>query len=124
ALGHVARDFGVAEELAVLVAEGGHDDVRPEARAVLSHAPAVVFVAAFALGGRELAVVGVRGRLRRVEDRKMFSDHLARFVALDAARALVPRRDVALRVEEEDRVVPDALDERSELLIADGLHRR
>src|SRR5688572_27404434 len=48
----------------------------------------------------------------------MLADDLVGAVALDALRAKVPRDDAAARVEHEDRVVPHALDEEPECLLA------
>src|SRR5204862_363481 len=49
----VAGDFGKADELAFRIADGVDDGIRPEARAVLAHAPAFALVAAFARGDRQ-----------------------------------------------------------------------
>ncbi len=46
ALGQVAGDLREADERAVGVAQGGDDDVGPEQRAVLAHAPALLLEAA------------------------------------------------------------------------------
>jgi len=45
ARGHVARHLRVAAQLAVLGPQRRDDDVRPEARSVLAHAPSLVLVA-------------------------------------------------------------------------------
>ena len=42
ALGHVARDLGETAQLAVRRMKHGQRDVRPEERAVLAHAPALI----------------------------------------------------------------------------------
>src|SRR5688500_5671545 len=111
ALGKVARDLREAEQLAVVVAQRGDHHVRPEARAVLAHAPALVLEAPFGHRGAQL-VVGpalVHG-VARIEGGKVPADDLARAVALDALGAGVPGHDVALAVEHEYRVVPGLLD--------------
>src|SRR3546814_1989320 len=53
-LGEVARGLGKTTQGAVLVADGGDDDVGPEQGAVLALAPAFLLVAALALGDLEL----------------------------------------------------------------------
>jgi hypothetical protein len=115
ALGEVARDFRKAAQHAVFVVQRADDDVGPEARAVGAHAPALVLEPPQARGlpqldGRPIAVA----RLLRIEIREMLADDLVGLVALDALGALVPGLDDPLRVEDEDRVVLDALDERLE----------
>ena len=56
--------------------------------------------------------------LRRVERREMLADDFARGVALDPLRPFVPGGDVPVRVEQENRVVPDAFDQQPEALFA------
>src|SRR5205823_1674751 len=110
-LGDVARDLGEpAQRAAALVAQGGDRIARVEAAAVLADAPA--FVAVRAALGRLGQVPGRLARgdvLRRVERRAGLADDLRLVVPLDALRAGVPRRDVALRVEAEHRVILHAV---------------
>ena len=54
--------------------------------------------------------------LRRIERREVLPDDLLGRVALDSLRTGVPGCDTAIRIEHEDRVVPDAIDENLELL--------
>jgi hypothetical protein len=91
AVGEIARDLGETEVTAVLVAQRRDHDIRPEARAVLAHAPAFVLEAA--LGERDLQLVlgpAALERLARVEDREMAPDDLFFGVALEVPRAKVP----------------------------------
>src|SRR6185503_12124894 len=105
------------EELAVLVPQGGDDDVRPEVRAVLAHAPALLLVASVALGDAQLLGGVVAGDVRLgVEGREVLADDLLVGVALQPPRAGVPGQDVAVAVEQEDRVVDHRLDEQAELV--------
>src|SRR4051812_32649493 len=52
-LGHVARDLGEADQLAVFVADGVEHCIRPEARTVLADAPSLGFVPPGLARGRE-----------------------------------------------------------------------
>lgn len=86
-LGEVSRHLGEPDQLAVLVAKRRDDDVGPEARAVLPHAPA--FILEPAQSGRVLELLGrLAGRDvgrrvgRRIEGREVPSDDLVRLVAL------------------------------------------
>ena len=77
------------------VAQRRDDDVRPEARAVLADAPALVLEASVL---RRLAQLELREMLGdvfgRVEDREVLADDLVGAVALDALGAGVPAQDV------------------------------
>ena len=119
ALGDVARDLGEADDLAAIVADGIDDDMRPEAAAVLAHAPAFLLEAALAPGGVErLLRLAVAAVLLGVELREVAADDLVRQVALDPLRAGIPVGHAAFGVEHVDRVVGDALHQQAELLLA------
>jgi hypothetical protein len=112
AVGEIARDLRETEQLAGLVAQRGDGDARPEARAVLAHAPALVLEAA--LGGRGLELVlrpAAVDRLAGVEGGEVPADDFLGGVALDALRALVPAHHPPLGVEEEDRIVLRLIDD-------------
>src|SRR5262245_2578074 len=100
------RDLGEADELAALVADRVDDDERPEAAAVLAHTPAFGFGPTIARRGLQR-----RGRhpgravLVAVEHAEMLPEDLVRRIALDAPGAGIPRRDDAVGVELEDRIV-------------------
>jgi hypothetical protein len=122
ALGEVAGDLREAPQRAVGVAQRGDDDVRPEQRAVLADAPALVLEAPELGRALELDLgPAARIRLGRVEHREVLADDLGSRVALDAPRAGVPRQHVAGGAQHEDGVVGHALDERAEELRLDGL---
>ena len=112
ALGHVAGDLGEADHRAVAVAHGVEHGERPEAGAVLAHAPALGLGAAVAAGG-------LQGRLGPAEaavllgeeEGEVLADHLLGLVALEPARAGVPTGDPAARVDEVDGVVHHRLHE-------------
>ena len=115
---HVARQLGEAAQPAACVAQRRDHHVGPEAAAVLAHAPAFGVEAAFALCAVEalLRLAGVTV-LGRIEQRDRPADDLACAVALDALRALVPAEDAPAAVDQEDRVVRDALHQQPELLV-------
>src|SRR5690242_8277781 len=68
ALGVVARDLGKTLELARATTQSRHQDIGPEARAILAHAPALFRVAAVASRlPQHLGRVPACALLRRVE---------------------------------------------------------
>ena len=93
--------------------------MRPEAAAVLAHAPTFLFKAARVPDGiKRLLRLACRLVFVGVEAREMTADDLAGQVALDPLRAEVPVCNPALFVEQIDGVVGDALDEQPELFLA------
>src|SRR5690606_9337232 len=111
-VGDVSRDLQVALHLTGRVANDRDHDVRPKARAVLSHAPAFVLEATRPRGELELVLRPSRyHRLPRVEAREVLADDLVGGIALDPFRADVPRPHVPARIEEEDGVIAHARDE-------------
>src|SRR5205085_9420056 len=87
----VARNFREAAQFAAAVENGRDDDVRPEARSVLTHAPPFVFDTS--LRARDLQFMlrfVIRLVFLGIETREVASDDLARLVALDPLCALVP----------------------------------
>src|SRR5262249_20456339 len=118
ALGDVPGDLGEPEQLAGLVADRGDDDVGPEARAVLSDAPALLLVAADVCGCGQLPCRLAGGHVGlRVEGREVAADDLAGLVALKARRTWAPRADAALGVKHEDGVVANPLHDQAEALL-------
>jgi hypothetical protein len=112
--GEVSRDLGEADQLPLRVAERGDHDVRPEERAILAHAPSFLLEVPFAGGRLELVFrMAARDHLLRVEDGEVLPDRFVRGVALELLRACIPAEDVAVRIQREDRVVADALDQQS-----------
>jgi hypothetical protein len=126
ALGQVACHLGEADQCAIAVAQGGDDDVGPEAGAILADAPAFVFVASVANGALELALRQPRlDGFRWIELREMLADDLAGLVTLDGLGAGIPGGDAPVGVEDQQRVVAHALDEHAELFFTRGLaHQR
>src|SRR2546430_1982663 len=97
----------------------GDDYVRPEAAAVLSDPPALLFDAPFGTGDFEIVLrLTILLVLGRIEEREMLADDLVRPVALDALRAVVPAGHIAVRIEHEDGVILHAVDEQAEHLLA------
>src|SRR6185312_10874758 len=86
--------------------------MRPEAAAVLAHAPAFAFEAAF-FGRRRERALRPAGQaiLFGVKTREILTDDFRRLVALDPLRAGIPARYDALRVDHVDRIVGDCIDE-------------
>src|SRR5262249_25541604 len=103
------------------IAQGRDDDVGPEAAAVLAQAPALVLVLPRSGGDLQLPRRLARCYiLRRIEAREVLADDLRGAVALDALGAGVPGEGAGLRVEEEDGVVLDPLDEEAEAFLGGG----
>src|SRR6202000_1527494 len=108
----VAGDFGEADKLPLRRADCVDDNVGPELRAILAHAPALSLEAAAALGflqrqSRDVLQalsVGVKGR-------EMPTNNLIRFIALEAPGAGVPTGHATLAIQHVDRVISDRLNE-------------
>jgi hypothetical protein len=105
----VARDLGEAEQRAIGRADRVEHDAGPEARAVVAHAPAFAFEAAFVArrGQRPFGQAGGTV-LVRIETREVLAHDLVGLVTLEALGASIPAADVAFRVQHVDRVVADA----------------
>jgi hypothetical protein len=125
ALGAVAGDLRVAEQIAAVVAKGADRRGGPEARAVLAHAPAlgrhVAVPARLAQQPLRLARLDVLGG---VEQRQRAAEDLVGLVALDPPGAGVPADDPGLGIHHEDRVVLDRLDEEPERHLGSAQRRR
>ena len=119
-LGQVPGDLGEAAQDARLVPQGRDDDVGPERRAVLADPPALVLEPARPPRRPPVPASGqpALDGLLRVEAGEVLADDLVGLVALDPLGPGVPGGDVALRVEHEDGVVLDALDQQPEPLLA------
>src|SRR5205085_2502520 len=117
--GQVARDLAIAHEPSTRVAERRNDDVGPEARAVFPDAPTLILEPSLTRRNlqlpRRFPSLDV---LSRIKGREVTTDDLLLTVSLDAPRTLVPRLDVPLRIEHEDGVVSDVLNDQTEALLA------
>jgi hypothetical protein len=117
--GDVACDLGKADQHAIVVVDGVDLDQRPEAAAVLAHAPAFAFEVALTRRRlqhpRRQADGAVFGR---VELGKMLADDLVGRIALEPFGARIPAHDHAARVEQIDRVILDRLDQHAEAALA------
>ncbi len=109
----IAGHLGKGHQLPIAVAHPADDHVGPEACAVLAHAPALVFEAALAGGGFQLHLALARV-LRRIEVGEVLPDDLVGAVPLDALRAHVPGAHPTVRIEHENGIVLDALDQQAE----------
>jgi len=115
---HVARDLREPLQRAVRIAQRRRNDVRPEDRPVLAHAPLFDFDAAFARGKLQVALRPACGYVfGRIEQGRRFAHHFMRLIAHHLRRACAPRRDMTLRVEHRDRIVLDRVDEHAKALV-------
>jgi len=91
----------------------------PEARAVLAHAPAFVFETA-GIGGDVQGALRQPGRpvLLGIKPREMLPDDVLGAIPLHPLGATVPGRHRSGRVEQEDRVIDDPLDQDAKQLVA------
>ena len=112
ALGGVAGDLGEAAETATGVAEGSDHDLGPEAAAVLAQAPAFGLEATL-VGGHSEGALGQAPAdvLGRIEDRYRLAQDLLGGIALDALGTRVPARHPAGRIDHEDGVVLDSVEQ-------------
>src|SRR6478672_931194 len=114
AFGEIASNFRESHVHSGVIAKGGDDDVRPEARSVLADAPSLFLETAFL--DRDLELPGglvARDLLVRIENREMPPDDLVRLVAFHSLRAFVPAQNVTRGVEREDGVVAHPVDEQT-----------
>ena len=113
--GEVARDLGKSEDLSVGRLDRIDDDACPKAASVLAHPPAFGLELSRFRGSPQSALWNLgRFVFRRVERRKMAADNLVAGIALGARRARIPVDDVTVRIKHEDRVIRDALDQKTE----------
>ena len=93
--------------------------MRPKTGAVLAHAPAFLLEAAgFCDGIEHLLRLACGPVFLGVESREMAADDFLRQVTLDTLRARIPVGDLAVLVEQIDRVVRHALHQQPELFLA------
>jgi hypothetical protein len=116
---HVTGDLGESDDPAVLIADRLDPHMCPEAGAVLAHPPCFDLEPPLLHGG-------FQGPLRLppltifscIEQGKMPTDDVFGGVARDSLSANVPVGDVAVAVEQADRLVGDALHQQLELALA------
>ena len=115
----VARDLGEATQTARLVMQRAEDHIRPKERAALAHAHALLRGdALFGRPAQQAARQAGDHILRKVETDKRLPDDLVGAIALDALGSGVPRHDASFDVDEEDRAVTDAVDQKTKRLLA------
>src|SRR5581483_12300361 len=102
-----------------VIIQAGDHDVGPEARPVLPEAPPFLLKPPFGRGHLQL-MRRLLKILRRIKDRKMFSEDLFRPIALDPLRPGVPAHDMALRIEHKNGVVPRSFHEEAIPLLTSG----
>jgi len=114
----VARDLREADQFALGVPDRVDDDVRPEARTVLSQTPSLALEAPFFLrkpkGKCRQAALSIFVGVERGE---VSTDDLLLLVTFETLGAWVPARDEAARVEHVDGVVGNGLDEQAVALL-------
>ena len=97
--GDIAGDLGVTEQRPGVVADHVDDHMRPEAGAILAHAPALVFETPLLCRRRERAIGSTGGAVSfGVEAGEMLADDLLGPVALGTLRARVPALHPPFRV--------------------------
>ena len=110
--GDIARYLGKADELTTLVADWIYHDECAKSVSVLSHAETFGFKSAVAHRTlqrpcRQTSLAVFLG----VKKTKMLSDDFVRVIPLDTLRARIPRDDDPVRINLEDRVIDDRIDE-------------
>jgi len=117
AIGEVAGDLGIADELAGGVADRVHHRMRPKVRAVLANAPAFGLESPDFGGGAQDVVGQARGAVVRQEESRIGpADDLVRLIALEAARPGVPGGDRAVGVDHVDGIIDHRVDQHLEAL--------
>ena len=118
-LGDVPGDLGVSDEVPVLVVHQVDHDVGHEAAAILAHPPAFVLEASVRpCGGQRPFRLAGRLVLGGEEARVVLSEDLVARIALGTFGTKVPAGDLPNRIEREDRVVHNAVDQQTEALLA------
>ena len=111
-LGEVARDLGIAEEGAVLIADRVDEDMGPHQASVLADAPSLLLESPLGRGDLQRAAGKIGGPVVvGVEPREMLADDLRVGIAFEALGAAIPARHPTLDVEHVDGVVDDALNQ-------------
>ena len=113
--GYVTDDLGEPDVGAGVVADRLHDDTRPKPGFIFSDPPAFLLVPACAQRGFEgtPGLVGFQV-LGRIKPRKVLADNLLGRVPLDVLCAGIPVANMTIRIEHEDRMVGQALDQQPE----------
>jgi len=110
ALGQIAGDFTVADQLTGSVTDGGDNHVGPKGGAVLANAPSFVFKTASGSGDGQFLLGQFRFlSLGRIESAKMATDDFLWPIAFDALRSGIPGSHVAFGSEQENSVIRDLI---------------
>ncbi len=125
ALGQVARDLGIPQQVAAFVANGRDHHVRPELRTVLAYPPAFFLETTVQRGDVELALGALAAGCRRPRGsaRSAVPMTSRRLETQDLLGTGIPGGHVAVRVQHEDGVVAHAFDQRAKahLVVAQRL---
>jgi hypothetical protein len=112
AIGEVARDLGIADDVARWGPDSINDDCRPEPGAVLTDSPTLGLEFALSPGGRQcprrkpglLVLLGIKPR-------EVLADNFVRKVSLETLRTGVPTGNYAVGVQHVDGEVGYGLDQ-------------
>jgi hypothetical protein len=108
--GTVTGDLGEAQQAAIFSIDGIDHHVGPEARTILAYAPALVLELALAQGDGQVGL-GQAGQAigDLIEDRVMLADDFLVGITLEAPGTGVPAGHHAIRTQQVDGVILDAL---------------
>ncbi|HVJ68739.1 MAG TPA: hypothetical protein VM510_12180 [Caulifigura sp.] len=108
----ITCDLGESPELSGVVIECSDYHIRPESAAILAKPPPLVFEATFFPGDFQSVLwPSAFNFFLWIKQGKMLPDDFVCIVLLDATGSGIPGGHMALRIENENRVVCDALDE-------------
>src|SRR5215208_7971917 len=108
----VLYDHRETLQSALIIVQRRQDRACPEPGSILAHKPVLFFGPTFARRLEMSLWPATLYVLFGEEHREVLSDDLLRLIALEAFGTSVPTGDVSLRVEREDRVVPQAFHQR------------
>src|SRR5215208_6961580 len=118
-LAQIAGDFGKADDLATVVANGIDGDAGPKAAAVLAHTPAFGNHLPLGFGnGKKLFRQAGSAIFLGIETREVLAHDFVRAIALQMLRAGIPVGYATIRGKHENRMVPHAVDQQAKLPLA------
>src|SRR5579872_4702030 len=117
--GQVASYLGEATQFPLLVAERRDHYIRPKSRSILPDAQSLVGEPSFLSSHLQFPVrPPALARFGGIKHGKMLADDLVSLVALDPLRSLVPGRDPAILVQQEDGIISYATHQQTEDFVA------
>ena len=119
AFAEIAADLGKAAQISRRIAQRGAGDIGQKPGAIFPHPHALFFVPAAGGGdGEHFLRAAALDVFRGKETGKIAPDNLFRAVALDALRPGIPTHNPALRVQHENGVVLDSVEQHPVLFFA------